>query len=119
MEENNVLDQLGIEVETKNETTAPPGAKATESGNNGAENTLETFAYAILFIGILASLICLFTICTTEKHGYYSDRTEFNPIGFAVTIATLISSLLSWAFIKVFVNISRTLKEINAKLTKD
>ena len=40
----------------------------------------------------------------------------FNPSGFATTIMILISSLVSWSFMKVLANISLTLKDINKKM---
>ena len=83
--------------------------------DNGAENTLVFFANATLIIGIIATLLCFPTLCFTEKYGYSSVK-EFSPTGFGVTIGVLISSLITWAALKVFANISKTLKEINARM---
>ena len=40
----------------------------------------------------------------------------FTRSGFATTIMILISSLVSWSFMKVLANISLTLKDINKKM---
>lgn len=44
-----------------------------------------------------------------------TSKKIFNLAGFATTIMVLLSSLISWGFLKVLANISLTLKEINHK----
>lgn len=114
MEDNQVFNQMGIELEENNKAKVENIIEYEI--NNSAENTLAFFANAALFIGIAASVICIPTICFVEQKGYYSHRVEFNPAGFGITVGILVSSLITWAFMKVFVNISKTLKGINKRL---
>ena len=79
--------------------------------------TLIFIANVVLVCGIIASLICLFTIVWVRNPAYtYVIEYMFNSSGFATTIMILISSLVSWSFMKVLANISLTLKDINKKM---
>lgn len=85
--------------------------------DTGAEDTLSTMATFILIFGIIATLICAFTLCRIRNPRYeYIDEYMFNPAGFATTIEVLAGSIVSWATLKVIANISISLKEINKKL---
>lgn len=96
---------------------APTTAHSETTPNNGAENTLNTIAYIVLGFGILASLICLFTIIWIRDPQYqYIERTIFNPTGFVTTIMVLFFSIISWSLMRVLANISLTLKDINKKI---
>lgn len=110
--EENVNELLGIKEETQVTTEAPK----EESSNNDAENTLTVIANVVLVCGIIASLICLFTIVWVRNPAYTYHEYMFNPSGCATTIMILISSLISWSFMKVLANISLTLKDINKKM---
>ena len=111
--EENVNELLGIKEETQVTTEAPK----EESSNNGAENTLTVIADFVLVCGIIASLICLFTMVWVRNPAYtYYEEYMFNPSGFATTIMILMSSLITWSFMKVLANISLTLKDINKKM---
>jgi hypothetical protein len=79
-----------------------------------AENTLDIIANVTLICGIICTLICLFTIGFVDN-GYSSDK-EFSPMGLATTIGILISSLITWATLKVFCGISINLRKINSKI---
>lgn len=117
MSEENINEILGIEDSMKSQVRQT--VNSPNSTDNSAEKTLSLIASIILWLGILGSVICLFTITTTEviRPGYYSrTETVFNPAGLAITIGMLISTVATWALLKVFVNISRTLKQINSKL---
>ena len=46
----------------------------------------------------------------------YYGRPEFNFMGIVYAIVCLIPSLLTWSVMRVFANISTTLKKINEKL---
>ena len=116
--EDNVNEVLGIapEAPQTNDDKELAQEKATD---NSAENTLTTIANIILVLGLISTLICAFTICfvTALKPGYnYVTETTFNPVGFATTIAILLSSLASWSIMKVIANISLALKEMNKKI---
>lgn len=112
--EENVNELLGIKEETQVTTEAPK----EESYNNDAENTLTVIANIVLVCGIIASLICLFTIVWVRNptYPYSKEYYMLNPSGCATTIMILISSLISWSFMKVLANISLTLKDIHKKM---
>jgi len=79
-----------------------------ENGNDDskAESILSIVAYWLLIIGIAAALFVLFAFA----------HEHFLMVGVVYSIVILISSVVSWAVLKVFVNISMTLKEINNKI---
>lgn len=77
-----------------------------------AEKVLSVLSVIILVCGIIATLICAFTITTIEAR----YETEFNPAGFGITVSILVGSLISWSIMKVLAHISITLKEIYKKL---
>ena len=88
---------------------------------NSAENNIIAIANLILVIGILATLLCAFTITYTEGIEYDDNlniRTVkvFNPSGLVITILIFLFSFTQWAFMKVIANISLNIKEINSKL---
>ena len=74
--------------------------------DNRAENTLSFFAVVVLVVGIIGGLVLI----------AYAVRIE-SPIFIVVAISEIVCLLISWAVIKVFVNISKTLKEINCRLS--
>ncbi len=89
--------------------------------SNSAENTIVVISNLILVIGIIASLLCAFTITYTEGIEYDESlniRTVkvFNPSGLIVTILIFLFSLTQWAYLRVIANISLNIKEINKKL---
>ena len=89
--------------------------------DNGAENSIIVISNLILVIGIIASLLCAFTITYPEGIEYDESlniRTVkvFNPSGLIVTILIFLFSLTQWAYLRVIANISLNIKEINKKL---
>ena len=113
--EANVLEGQNLSENKTPETKEAEKQKV----DNSAENTLINIAKIVLTCGIIANIICLFTLAFIEdpKAGYsYRTETVFNPSGFATTIMVLLSSLVSWGILKVLANISLTLKEINSKI---
>ena len=117
MADENINDVLGIEeTPEQNETS-----EYETNANNAAENTLNVIAVTVLWVGIIGTLFCLFTLTTTKVvDPYYTYsihyNTVFNPSGLAVSVGVLLSSLTTWAVLKVIANISISLKEINAKI---
>mgnify|MGYP003296274104 CR=1 FL=1 len=109
MEQNDFLAAM------QQETPKVEVSKEQETKEATAEQVLSVLSVVILVCGILATLICAFTI-TTIKTGYPSYDTEFNPAGFGITVSILVGSLISWSIMKVLANISITLKEIYKKL---
>ena len=82
-----------------------------------AEDTLTGVATFVLIAGIIATLVCACTIVVIRDPSYtYIDEYIFNPEGFAITLGVLLSTLISWASMKVLANISCTLKKINSKI---
>mgnify|MGYP006873124739 CR=1 FL=1 len=120
MEENNLMSEMGFELKDTPQTEDTQTSDETTYGaceNNSAENTLKTIAIITLVCGIVLTLILLFTICWIDNPAYhYHHEKIFNPSGFGITCGVLISSLISWAALNVFANISLTLKKINSKL---
>lgn len=111
--EENLNQASGIE-----QQTATPQPEVKEQPiDNSAESTLTTIAVVILIFGIIATLICAFTLMFVQDPEYhYIDSKVFNPAGFATTIEVLAGTLITWASLRVFANISITLKEINKKI---
>lgn len=120
MEDNNIMSDMGFELkdipQTGNTETADEITCNAEV-SNGAENTLKIIALITLVCGIILTLILLATICWIDNPAYhYHQEKMFNPSGFGITCGVLMSSLISWAALNVFANISLTLKQINSKL---
>lgn len=78
--------------------------------DNSAENTLLFFAVVTLVVGIIAGLILL--VLASDASRFEARLLVFSSIG------VFISALITWATLKVFVNISKTLKEINFHLSR-
>lgn len=122
MEETNVIDEMGFDMKgdssssNENKETAKPVEEKPD--DNSAEETLKTIATITLVVGIIASLILFFTVCWVENPMSYSHKMMFNPIGFGTMVMVLVSSVISWATLKVFANISMTLKDIKNKMPK-
>jgi len=78
------------------------------------EITIKIIANIILIIGIISSIILLFTVAIIQTKGKYSfeDKNVISMSGLVITIGSLISSIALWAFLRVIGNISITLKEI-------
>ena len=113
MKDSPTSQQAKDEISKTKETTS---SENTFKENNSAENTLETVAYVILVIGVIAAVIMLFTVCFIQNPEYhYHKELIFNPTGFAMTCGALLSSLAAWASMKVLANISRVLKAIKNK----
>ena len=124
----NIINDMGFEMKDNPnepsasktsaiETNAVNSNKAPKD-NNSAETTLETIANITLGIGIIATVVMLFTICFIQNPKYhYHEEMMFNPMGFAMTCGTLLSTLAAWASMKVLANISLTLKAIKNKIS--
>ena len=79
-----------------------------------AEKTLRAIANIVLILGIISTLVCLFSIVVVDSKNTYIthiDDKEFNPLGFATTIGILLGALIIWASLRVFSDISISLKE--------
>ncbi len=105
----NVNEVLGIEESEEKKTTTVK----VETEDYSAENTLKFYANCVLLIGVISAFICF--IMAFSSRNYYGNP-EFNFMGIVYAIACLIPSLLTWSVMRVFANISTTLKKINEKL---
>lgn len=80
--------------------------------STGAEETLSVIASLVLALGILLTLVLLFTVVFIKDPISYRGDFIFNANGFALCIGTLLSTLVTGAVLRVFVNISLRLKAI-------
>lgn len=101
---NEILNVSDTEVEKKDELSL------------SEEKTLKTIADIVLVVGIISSVILLFTI-TIINVGEYSWENEFkfSASGLVNTLGVLFSSIAIWALLRVISNISISLKELNRK----
>lgn len=121
MAEENINEVLGIDDSSMDSINSSAQEERGNSIDNVAENTLTTIAGIVLWVGIIGTIFCLFTLTTTKVvdptytyHIHYD--TIFNPAGLAISIGVLLSTITTWALLKVIANISKTLKEINTKI---
>ena len=90
-------------------------AISQESVNSSAENILNTVATIGLCVGIVASIILLFT--GFGQMGNWTERDQIiGLILCGVSVLTLVLFLIQWAFMKTFINISRNLFNLNHKV---
>lgn len=121
MAEENINNILGIEDSSTDSINSSVQEESGNSIDNVAENTLTTIAGIVLWVGIIGTIFCLFTLTTTKvvdptyTYSIHYD-TIFNPAGLAISIGVLLSTITTWALLKVIANISKTLKEINSKM---
>lgn len=97
---NSIDEMLGIQAPPQN-----PSNVSQESTDNSAEKILSVVANIILIAGILSSLLVA-GIVADEFEGY---------LGFFIFLGGTLSSVFSWVFVKVIINISQYLREIRDK----
>lgn len=113
--EENIYEALEM-ADSNAEGTQQPGKVEVVIDYN-IEKILVIIANSILVCGLLAVFICIFCLVFQNRISPYGTDIVFNPGGFAITLTILFSTLMSWGLMKVLVNISLTLKKINAKLS--
>ena len=88
-------------------------AEKPQEVNSGIdyEKTLRKLALCVLILGILGSVIMVFTIGFEDHYGI-----EINWIGISYAVFSLISSILFWVVLNVIANISCRLKSIDDKM---
>ena len=74
------------------------------------QSKLSFFAVVTLVVGIIAGIVLL--VLASD-----SSKSEV-PLLVFYSVVVIISALVTWATLKVFVNISKTLKEINYRLSR-
>lgn len=114
--EENINEVLGITPQ-ESQTSENVVYENDVTVDNSVEKYLVTIAKLILICGIIATIICFFYLSFYRITSYGKIKhDEFNLAGFGTTIEVLVGTLISWAVLRVFANISITLKEINSKL---
>ena len=78
----------------------------SNKNDTSAEHVLSAVASIILICGIIATIICLIA--------FFYDVD--NPVSLGISVAVLAGTLINWSVMKVIVNISINLKEINKKI---
>lgn len=117
MGKNNIENILGVSEDTNVVDSTPEESKEDSS----AEETLKIIAFIILWLGIIATIISLFTVFFVKEIDLNYPYAVHHNIGFnaarlVTTICTLLGALVSWAVLNVIANISMTLKSINKKI---
>jgi len=81
------------------------------------EENLKIIANYVLALGIFVTGVLAFTRMFVTIPGEYSfeDKKVFDAGGMAITVFTLLSSLASWACLRVISNISESLKQLIGK----
>lgn len=80
-----------------------------------AESILKWVAIVVLVVGVIAAIILLVTMGWVQDPKYtYHKEMVFNPMGFVMSIITLLSSITTWAVLNVLSNISINLFEIKS-----
>ena len=86
--------------------------------STSAEGTLTTVGNVILVLGILATIILAFTTVFVEVEVGWHKENHFNPMGLALTMGTLLSTLATWAVLRVIANISLRLQAIQETMPR-
>lgn len=110
-----VAEATPVQQENNSAEIAP--VQQPKKEDNDAENMLERLAGIVFIAGIIAAIICLFTMVWVRDPSYtYLDKKMFNPSGLVITVSVLLSALISSSIMQVLAKISLTLKDINKKL---
>ena len=104
--------ELGYKNPRKTKETTTTEKQEVVKVDNSAEKMLNAIAIVILIAGLIGTVMCFFNLAIIE----YSGGSIFNPSGFAITVGTLLSTLICWGAMNVLTNISTSLKEINSKI---
>lgn len=110
--EEHVDEILGIKEEN------PVTEIASSKSEMSDENMLKIIANVILVVGIIASIVLLFTVAIVQvqiqdEYSYLTKtETRWSSAGFAITIGTFLFSIVLWSFFRVIINISISLKEL-------
>ena len=99
--------QCGKDMQQKKQS-APKGIDEEAIGK--AESVLNIIAKATLILGTITAIIMFFI--GVDKFSDYEIGIEL----IIASIVLLISSVITWATLKVFCNISNNLQEINKKM---
>ena len=105
-----------VEAKTAAPKPAPKEASHKNNIKSMPEETLKFFANLTLWIsGAISLLVIIFgVLAALELKG--ADSPVFLVCCIIAAVIMIIYPLIIWAFVRVFVNISKTLMKINAKL---
>lgn len=77
-----------------------------------AEQILQIMSSVTLIVGIILTIIFAFKITTIEVgEGFYSHK-ELSITGLAITLATLLSSICTWALLSCIAQMSINIRKI-------
>lgn len=106
MIDDDTLTKVAESNKERNTKGQSKNVEKKEVDNNSAENSLLFISVCFLIIGIIAGIF-LFVAWLMESY-----------IFIVSAISVIIGSVTTWAALKVFANISKTLKEINHRLSQ-
>ncbi|MCS2582238.1 hypothetical protein [Bacteroides sp.] len=101
--------QCGKDMQQKKQSV-PKGIDEEAIGK--AESVLNIIAKATLILGTITAIIMFFVGAGVDKFSDYEIGIEL----IIASIVLLISSVITWAILKVLCNISNNLHEINKKM---
>lgn len=84
---------------------------SSHSTNSNAETIINIMATILLICGIIGGLAIIITGIESSSSYYYGKETAI--VSIIGGIAIIVVSIIQWAFIKIFINISRNLFNIN------
>lgn len=111
-EPNPFLAAMNAEKPTSTPPVEDTIAVSKYSVNPAAENTVNVVAVVLLVIGIIGAAVGLIGGLVM----FAEDEAGTGWAFFGIGLALFLTGLLEWAFLKVFVNISRNLYNINDAL---
>ena len=76
------------------------------------ESTLKSITTVLLWLGIIGSIAYTLSISFVEVPGYYHSHSKFSFVGFCTGAGCLLEVIVAWAVLRVFVEISISLKKL-------
>lgn len=104
---------------SQDKTDQKPSMGSYFKDENRPEELLSFIATLVLVVGVIVTIVCAITLTTETVYIAYYDtyKTKFSFMGLMYTLLSLVGTLLTWSFLKVIANISKTLKDINRKMS--
>lgn len=97
----------------KSEASVVNGCGQKYETNPTAEGMVNTVAVLTLLIGIIGSVVLL-GVAVGQLDSYHTETIGWILLGVAAVV--LIAGVIGWAFLRVFVNISRNLFNIREEI---
>ena len=105
-------DAPGQDANTNTEKSVSPEQEAYPV-NAGAEKVVDTLAEIIKYLSIIAGILCFFI-----GLALFTSKESGGGAMMLTGIVTIFSGIISWAFLKLLVNISRNLFILNERVKK-